>query len=100
MLKQMILEDCENNRGLSQILAPIAGYSSGSGLMKMLRKDENGDCEKVDGLLKIAKHRYPEKYDDLVLRFAKTLNPNRITARLLLEYAALDRNYDVKNYLL
>jgi len=100
MLRKMILEDCQNNRGLAQELAKIAGYSSGSALLKMLRKDINSDCEKLDGLLKIAKYLYPEKFDDIILEFAKNLNPNRITARLLLEYVTLYRMTEVAEYLI
>ncbi|MGK4040886.1 AimR family lysis-lysogeny pheromone receptor [Heyndrickxia oleronia] len=100
MLKQMLLKECENQRGLATKLAKIAGYKDGSGLKKMLKKDDNSDCEKVDGLLAIAKYFYQDRFNNLVLEYAKTLNPNRITARLLLEYATINRLEDVKKYLI
>ncbi|PKR82402.1 AimR family lysis-lysogeny pheromone receptor [Heyndrickxia camelliae] len=66
----------------------------------MLRKDNDSDCEKIDGLLKIVKHRYPEKFDELLMEYAQNLNKNRITARLLLEYVTVNRIEDVKEYLI
>jgi hypothetical protein len=84
-LKQMLLNACEQERGLAVELAEIAGYSSGSSFMKVL-KDEKKEFAKFYGLLKVVRHQFPNKEKELMTDYALTLDPNKQTARVMLEY--------------
>ncbi|MGD6876867.1 AimR family lysis-lysogeny pheromone receptor [Bacillus infantis] len=86
-LRQMLINRLESERGLATKMAKLAGYSSSGALMKVLRKVD-GDIEKFDGFVRVVHELFPEEKFDLMSEFAKTLNPNRITSRLLLEYAS------------
>lgn len=100
MLKQMLLKECENQRGLATKLAKIAGYQNAGGFKRMLEKPDDKDIEKLDGLLKAAKTIYEDNFESLLIDFAKTLNPNTLTSRLLLEYATVYRIHPLKSMLI
>ncbi len=94
-LRQMLINRLESERGLATKMAKLAGYSSSGALMKVLRKVD-GDIEKFDGFVRIVHELFPEDKFDLMFEFAKTLNPNRMTARFMIEYAALYGKRDMK----
>jgi hypothetical protein len=98
-LKQMILNECELQRGLAEILAKKAGYSSGSALKKIL-KDEKKEFEKFSALLDIVKTLFPDRKTELMAEYALTLDVKKQTARYMLEYCALNRLNDTKEYLI
>lgn len=99
-LSQMIINFLDNSeKGYSDQLAKIAGYSNGTNFRKVLRKEEK-EIEKLDGFIEVVKIIFPDCYPDLLSDFAKTLNPNRITARLLLEYTTVYHMYDLQNEVL
>jgi hypothetical protein len=89
-LKQMLLNACEQERGLAVELAKIAGYSSGSSFMKVL-KDEKKEFAKFYGLLKVVRHQFPSKEKELMTDYAHTLDPNKQTARNMLEYLEVSK---------
>ncbi|WJV20756.1 AimR family lysis-lysogeny pheromone receptor [Rossellomorea marisflavi] len=84
-LKQMILNKCEEERGLAGRLAELSGYNSGSSLMKIL-KDEKKEFAKFYGLVKIVRYLFPYEEKMLLAEYAATLDPKKQTARLMLEY--------------
>ncbi|MDT0160371.1 AimR family lysis-lysogeny pheromone receptor [Bacillus sp. AG4(2022)] len=94
-LRQMLINRLESERGLPTKMAKLAGYSSSGALMKVLRKVD-GDIEKFDGFVRIVHELFPEDKFDLMFEFAKSLNPNRMTARFMIEYAALYGLRDMK----
>ncbi|RYI30540.1 hypothetical protein EVU96_08990 [Bacillus infantis] len=94
-LRQMLINRLESERGLPTKMAKLAGYSSSGALMKVLRKVD-GDIEKFDGFVRIVHELFPEDKFDLMFEFAKTLNPNRMTARFMIEYAALYGKREMK----
>ncbi|PLR72247.1 AimR family lysis-lysogeny pheromone receptor [Bacillus sp. UMB0728] len=87
-LRQMLINRLESERGLATKMAKMTSFSSGSSLMKTLRKND-GDIELFDSFVYIVHELFPEEKFDLMFEFAKTLNPNRMTARFMIEYAAL-----------
>lgn len=87
-LRQRILNDIESTRGLATKMAKLAGYATAAKFKEMISK-ENGDIEKFDGFVRVVHHMYPEEKFELMSEFAKTLNPNTITARFMLEYLTL-----------
>lgn len=95
-LKNMILNELElQQRGYAEELAKIAGYSNGANFKRTL-KDHDKDIEKLDGFVRVVKMLFPENYRQLIFNFATSLNPDRITARLFLEYSFLYHLDDLK----
>lgn len=99
-VKQMILSDCEKTHGLLEKLAKLGGYNDGGALGKVLRKDMDKDIEKIDGFIKIIEFMYPEQAAGLIMDLARASHPNKITCRLLLEYATLYHIYPLKELLI
>lgn len=98
-LKQMILNECELQRGLAETLARKSGYSSGSSLRKIL-KDEKKEFEKFSGLLEIVSELFPNNEKQLMAEYALTLDVKKQTARYMLEYCEINRLNDTKEYLI
>ncbi|MEH7116143.1 AimR family lysis-lysogeny pheromone receptor [Neobacillus vireti] len=96
-LKTVILKKMENERGLSEKLASISGYSSGSAFKKII-VDEGKDIEKLDGFMDVVDYICNEderlNKEQLILDFTKGLDNNTITIKLLLEYFTLYYRYD------
>jgi hypothetical protein len=99
MLRQMLINELEEQWGRSTELSKMAGYSNGSSLKKALKKEE-GDIEKFDGFVRLVHELFPDNKFDLMTAFAKTLNPQKLTARFMLEYAALYNLDELKTYLI
>jgi tetratricopeptide (TPR) repeat protein len=98
-LKQMIINKCEEVRGLAGILAEIGDYSSGSALLKIL-KDEKKEFAKFYGLIKIVRHLFPDQEKELMEQYALTLDPNKQTARTMLEYLEVGKSHEIKRELI
>ncbi|TYS46746.1 AimR family lysis-lysogeny pheromone receptor [Bacillus infantis] len=98
-LRQMIVNELDLNYGLATKLAEMSGYSTGGNFRKILQ-DESKDIEKIDGFIKVVQYLFPSDYQQLLVRFAMQLNPDRLTCRLLLEYATLHHLYYIKRILL
>jgi tetratricopeptide (TPR) repeat protein len=98
-LKQMILNKCEEERGLAVKLAELGGYSSGSALLKIL-KDEKKEFAKFYGLVKIVRHLFPDQEKEIMADYSMTLDPNKQTARVMLEYLEVSKLHDVKRELI
>jgi tetratricopeptide (TPR) repeat protein len=89
-LKQMILNELDKGeRGYSEQLATIAGYSSGSALRKVLH-DEKKEFEKFAALVRVVEELFPNDVKSLLSEYALTLDPNKQTSRFMLEYAELN----------
>lgn len=97
-LQQMVLNELENKKHNKQLIKEITsqcGYSS-LGNFKRVLTNEDKDIEKLDGFIEVARMLFPDRFDSLLVTFAEQLNPDRITARLLLEYVTLYHMYDIK----
>jgi hypothetical protein len=99
-LKKMILNEIDNGiRGYSEELAKISGYSSGSALKKVLRGEEK-EFEQLQGVIKIVEHIWGNDSIDMMVKFSNEVDPNKKTARNLLEYLAVYREFEAFNSLL
>jgi hypothetical protein len=99
MLRQMLINELEKDWGRSSELSLLAGYANGSSLKKVLKR-EDGDIEKFDGFVKLVHELFPDTKFDLMTKFAHTLNKQKLTARFMLEYAALYNLPELKLYLI
>lgn len=89
-LKQRILNELDNGeKGLSDKIAKLAGYSSGSALRKVLM-DEKKEFGKFYGLIKVVQALFPKEEIKLMSEYALTVDPNKQTARYMLEYLNLN----------
>lgn len=87
MLYQKILNKLDEQRGLSEELAPISGYKSGQALRKALK--EQREFGSFNGLVKLVQEIFPNEENQLLSEYALTLDPNKQTARCMLEYAEI-----------
>jgi len=97
-LRQRMMNDLEENRAFAK-MARFGGYSSGAKLKETL-SDENREIEKFGSFVKIVHHMYPDERFELMKEFSKTLNPNKQTARYMLEYLTLYRLEEAKKELI
>jgi hypothetical protein len=98
-LKQLLLNKCEEQRGLSSKLAEIAQYSSGGNFVRVL-KDPKKEFEKLHGLVDVVRYLFPNEEKELLGEYAITLDPNKMTARHMLEYLDQHRITNVKRTLI
>jgi hypothetical protein len=99
-VKQIILNEIENHpRGYSNILAEIAGYSSGSNLKKVLM-DEKKEFDKFQGLIELIKYVQENNFVDMMIKYSTEIDLNKKTARNMLEFLATSRKFDALNSLL
>jgi hypothetical protein len=93
-VKQMILNVIESNpRGYSNELAEIAGYSSGSNLVKVLR-DEKKEFENFNGVIKLIKYIWKDNYMKVLIKYSYEVHPNKKTARNMLELLMSNRQFE------
>jgi hypothetical protein len=96
----MILNIIESNpRGYSNELAEISGYSSGSNLVKVLR-DEKKEFDKFFGLIELIKYIWKNEYVEMMVKFSSEIDPNKKTARNMLEFLSTHRQFNAFNRLL
>ena len=93
-LKQRILNELDNGeKGLSDKIAKLAGYSSGSALRKVLTDDKK-EFGKFYGLVKVVRELFPQEEKQLMGEYALTVDPNKQTARYMLEYLNFNYMYE------
>jgi hypothetical protein len=98
--KQMILNMIDQHpRGYSNTLAEIAGYASGSNLVKILR-DEKKEFDKFFGLIELIKYTFDNEYMEIMIKLSTEIDPNKKTARNMLEFLATNRQFNAFNNLL
>ncbi len=96
-LRQQLLNDFESTRGLATKMAKTAGYSTAAKLKQMLEKS-NGEVQNFDGFIKAVHEYYPDNYLELLSCFTDEISPCKTTARNLLEFLSLNRQFEgVKN---
>ncbi|MGD7047022.1 hypothetical protein FZC83_02120 [Rossellomorea marisflavi] len=98
-LQKMILNKFEEDTGLATKMAKIAGYSSPGALTKIL-KDEKKEFAKFYGLVKIVRCMFFEEEKSLMAEYSTTLDPNKQTARYMLEYLNTSNLHDEKKKLI
>lgn len=99
-LKQRILNELDNGeKGLSDKIAKLAGYSSGSALRKVLTDDKK-EFGKFYGLVKVVQELFPQEEKELMAEYALTVDPNKQTARYMLEYLSLNERKEELNILI
>jgi hypothetical protein len=99
-LKELILNVIDlNPRGFSNQLAEISGYSSGSNLKKVLT-DSKKEFDSFKSLLKLIKYLWNNESVSMMVKYSKEIDPNKKTARNMLEYLATNRQFDAFNNLL
>jgi tetratricopeptide (TPR) repeat protein len=99
-VKEAILNVIESNpRGYSNELAEIAGYSNGSNLKKVLT-DEKKEFENFIGLIELIKYIWNEDAVKMMVQYSNEIDPNKKTARNLLEYFISNAQYEAFNNLL
>jgi hypothetical protein len=93
-LKELILNEIDNApRGYSEELAKVANFSNGSNLKKVLR-DEKKEFDNFAGLVSLVNHIWGEDSLALMVGYSKQVDPNKKTARNLLEYLSQNRKFD------
>jgi hypothetical protein len=100
--KAMILNELDNGtKGLTaDELAQTSGtYSSGSNLRKVLR-DEKKEFDKFQGLVRIINQIWENESEQMMVKFSEEIDPNKKTARNLLEYLAMSREFEAFNNLI
>lgn len=96
-IRQILINEMEDGR--SSELVELSGYTDASALKKALKK-EDGDIEKFDGFVRMVHSTVPDTKFEKMSEFAKTLNPQKSTARFMLEYATLYNLTELKLYLI
>lgn len=99
-LKQKILNEIEKNpRGFAKTLSNIAGYGDNSGNLTRILKDPKREFDKFEGLLDLVSYLFNEDELTVMIQFSKEINPNKKTARQMLEYLAINRKFNDFNEL-
>jgi hypothetical protein len=99
-VKKMILNKIDSEqRGYAEILAGISGYANGSALRKVL-KDEKKEFENINYIIKIVEHFWKNDHLKVMADYSKEIDPNKKTARNLLEYLATNRQFEAFNDLI
>jgi tetratricopeptide (TPR) repeat protein len=99
-LKQRILNELDNGeKGFSDKIAKLAGYSSGSALRKVLTDDKK-EFGKFLGLVKVVRELFPKEEKRLMTEFSLSVDVNKKSARYMLEYLNFNYMYDELNKLI
>lgn len=98
MLYQKILNKLDEERGLADQYCTVAGYKNGNALRKSLR--ENREFGSFQGLVNLVQELFPNDEKQLMAEYAMTLDPNKQTARYMLEYCELNKLMEAKEKLM
>lgn len=99
-LRQRTLNALENlPKKQAEEIAKKSGYSSKGALVKVLEK-EKGDIEGFAGFVRVVHELFPETKFELMSEFARTLSPQTLTSRFMLEYADLYNQKELRKYLI
>jgi tetratricopeptide (TPR) repeat protein len=93
-LKQRILNKLENNKKeLSEKIAEIAGYSGKNKInnFKKVLINQEREFDNFNGLVKVVQTLFPREEKKLMAEYALTVDPNKKTARYMLEYLSLNK---------
>lgn len=100
-IKQFILNEIESHpRGYAKTLSNIAGYGDNSGNFTRILKDSKKEFDKFQGLLDLISYVFKDDKVAAMIQFSKEIDPNKKTARQMLEYFAINREFDALNELL
>jgi len=98
-LRQRMMNDFESERGLATRMAKLGGYASAAKLKSTVAK-EDGEIHNFGGFVKIVNHMYPDDKLELMVNLSKNINPNKQTARHMLEYLSIYKRIEDRNELL
>lgn len=101
-IKQMILNALELNKQDKKLIGEVnkvCGYANLENFKRIL-KDEDKKIENLDGFLNVVELLFPNDFNELLVAFLDQVNPETITAKLLLEYLTLHHMYDLKEKLI
>ena len=100
-LKQLIMNEIDNRpRGFAEILAKIAGSYSNGGNLKRVLSDPKKEFDNFNGLLRIIEHIWKNDSVKMMVKYSNEVDPNKKTARNLLEYLATNREFEAFNNLI
>ncbi|KON87398.1 hypothetical protein AF332_11555 [Sporosarcina globispora] len=100
-IKQFILNEIEiNPRGYAKTLSNIAGYGDNSGNFTRILKESKKEFDKFQGLLDLVSYVFKDDEIAAMIRYSKEIDPNKKTARQMLEYLAINREFEAFNELL
>lgn len=88
-VKQLIIKECEDKIGLDVKLAEMAGFPTPMSFITFLQDDQQ-ELEDLNGLIRIVRYLFPNAEFEIMTLYALHVNPNKQTARYMLEY--LDAN--------
>ncbi|MDE5415933.1 AimR family lysis-lysogeny pheromone receptor [Alkalihalobacterium chitinilyticum] len=99
MLKQLLKNQIEIEKGLANKLITISGLKSKSSLYKFINEKDR-EFDNIEGLLAIVHHLFPDQEFEIMDRYFREVNPNGKTARISLEYASVNRLNDLKQFMI
>src|SRR5690606_33351194 len=97
-LKQMIRNEFDKDRGISKKIAEIAGYKNPTPLYKFLNEPSR-ELDNFYSLLKVVRALFPDRELELMENYLRTVDPNKKTARVGLEYAQVNNLTDLSDEL-
>jgi hypothetical protein len=89
-LKQMIKNEIDKDKGLASRLAAKMGHANPSTLNKFLNDPER-EMDSFCGLLAIVKELFADREFELMNEYIRSLDPNKKTARICLEYTQVNK---------
>lgn len=97
----MILNEIDKHpRGYAEELAQVtASYSNGSNLKKVLN-DPKKEFDDFNGLIKLIEYIWKNETVSMVVKYSNEIDPNKKTARNMLEYFVSNAQYEAFNNLL
>ncbi len=99
MLKQMLKNKIELEKGLVNKLVNISGLKSRSSLYKFLNEKDR-ELDNFEGLLDMVRFTFPQQEFEIMDTYLRDVNPNGKTARLSLEYASVNRFNELKMFMI
>ncbi|OLO26853.1 hypothetical protein BTR23_21780 [Alkalihalophilus pseudofirmus] len=99
MLKQMIKNEIEKEKGLASKLVNISSLKSKSSLYKFLNETDR-EMDNFEGLLEMVRFLFSNREFEIMDSYLREVNPNGKTARISLEYATINRLNSLKKYML
>ena len=98
-LKQMIKNVFDKDRGVSKKIAEIAGLKNPTPLYKFLN-EPGRELDSFYSLLKVVRALFPDRELELMENYLRTVDPNKKTARVGLEYAQVNNLTDLSDELI
>lgn len=86
----MILNELDNKKFSADELATIAGYSHGQAFKKPLREVDK-EFDKFEGLVDVVTYIWKDEALKLLIQYSTEIDPNKKTARYMLEYLSSNR---------